>query len=82
MAISLSAEESVQRDGESWGIGDKVYGKARAPFGVGYIQAIELYGVHFGFRAKISSTMLDEPVWVDSRNLMAEQPEWSKSLSV
>ena len=74
MTITVTEDEAVIRDGERWQIGDKVYGEKRAGFGVGYIIAIELHGVHFGFEAKIKSTILDEPIWVSSRSLSKEIP--------
>lgn len=74
--IELTENESVRRGGESYSIGDKVFGSDNAGFGVGYITAIRLYGVHFGFSAKITDTINDNAVWVDSRNLSKELPEW------
>lgn len=72
----LTENESVKRDGESWGIGDKVYSTGRAKFGVGYIQEIEFLGVHFGFRAKIKSGNLNEAQWYDARNISHDMPAW------
>ena len=80
--ITLSESESVRRNGESYSIGDKVYSKGHAKFGVGYIQEIELLGVHFGFRALIDSTILDEPRWYDGRNISKDMPAWSEPYSV
>jgi len=76
MAIKVKEGESVRRNGESYSIGDKVYSKGKANFGVGYIQDIEVLGVHFGFRALIESTILDDPKWYDARNLRLDKPEW------
>jgi len=81
MAITVNENEGVRRDGERYAIGDKVYSKGRANFGVGYIQEIEVLGVHFGFRAKIESTILDEPKWFDARNLGFEKPTWACDVS-
>jgi len=78
MMIKLTEGESVGRNDESYSIGDKVYSQGRAKFGVGYIQAIEFLGVHFGFRAKIKSTILDEPRWYDARNITKQKPELVK----
>lgn len=80
MTITVTENEAVIRDGERWQIGDKVYGEKRAGFGVGYITAIELHGVHFGFEAKIEGTILDEPIWVSSRCLTKEIPLSDKEI--
>jgi len=79
MPIQLSDHESVRRHGESFSIGDRVYSIGRASFGVGYIQEIEVLGVHFGFRAKISSTILDEPQWYDAKSLSHDIPGWAEA---
>jgi len=79
MAISLDESESVQRNDESFEIGDKVYATGRANFGVGHIQEIEFLGVHFGFRAKVESTSLDEPRWYDARNVSHDMPVWAEA---
>lgn len=76
--IKLNDSESVTRNGKNYSIGDKVYGEEKAPFGVGVIREIEVMGVHFGFRALISGSMLDEPCWVDSRNLNKQPPDWTQ----
>lgn len=72
--IELQEHEGVIRDGERWSIGDKVYGTEQSSLGVGYIQEIEVLGVHFGFRALVDNTIYDEPKWIDSRNLTHEPP--------
>ncbi|MFB6197360.1 MAG: hypothetical protein ABEI52_03690 [Halobacteriaceae archaeon] len=71
--ITLTEDEAVRRGGETYSIGDKVYSTGTG-VGVGYIVEIRLYGVHFGFRAKLRGTILDEPKWVDSRNITKEIP--------
>lgn len=71
--ITVTEDEAVRRDGERYSIGDKVYATGTG-VGVGYILEIRLYGVHFGFSAKLTGTILDEPKWVDSRNLTKEIP--------
>lgn len=78
--IEVAEGESVRRNGESYAIGDKVYSEDRAKFGVGYIQEIEVLGVHFGFRALIDSNILDEPQWYDARNLTQKQPEMATEM--
>lgn len=76
MVIPLDDGEAVRRGGERYEIGDKVYSQGRAGFGVGYIEEIEVLGVHFGFRAKVrhKTPLLESPTWVDARNLTKEPP--------
>lgn len=78
MPIQIDDNEAVRRDGERYEIGDKVYSLGRAKFGVGYIQEIEVLGVHVGFRALIDSTLLDEPQWYDARSLTKDMPKWAE----
>lgn len=73
--MRLSDSERVKRDGETFQIGDKVYGLNSTHIGVGTIEEIELLGVHFGFRALVDSTILNEPKWVDARNLTKSVPD-------
>lgn len=79
MPIRVEEDESVRRDGKSYSIGDKVYSTAGAKFGVGHIKELEVLGVHFGFRAKIQSSNLDEPRWYDARNLSHDMPGWAEA---
>lgn len=77
MAVMLTEEESVRRDGKPWEIGEKVYANR---LGVVYIQEIEVLGVHLGFRAKVTGCTTDGEVLVDSHNLSKEPTDEQKQM--
>jgi len=82
MGIKLEEGEGVIRDGERYSIGDKVYGVEDSLLGVGYIEEIEVLGVHFGFRAKVDNIVLDEPKWYDARSITHEPTLTNQDLNL
>jgi hypothetical protein len=76
MSIKLDEDERVRAADGTYAIGDKVYGTDDAALGVGYIQAIEVLPGMLSFRAKITSTIADEPEWFDARCLSKDAPDW------
>ncbi len=71
----ISEDESVIRNGEKYSIGDKVYSKNRAKFGVGEVLEIKLMGVGLGFSALVDSCILSSPKWYDARCVQKQMPE-------